>query len=156
MKHGPFIKRGYAPLASSACGVIAWRGEHLPDMWMWNGQYSVYKGGILHIQTVKVTTLKDAALRFWRDGWVPVRPMDDALLRRMEAELRGHRGLKAAGACLPDAPFLRKPDPIPEEYLGPEMRAYLGLPRLAAQGDGFEREGAIPEETLDAFRRRRV
>lgn len=144
------------PLAYCACGVVAWQGEYLPDLWMWNGQYNVYKGGVRHIQTVKVTTLKEAALRYWRDGWVPVRPVDDAFLRRMEAALRGHRGLGAEGVCLPDEPFLREPEPIPEEYLSQEMRVYLRMPRLAAQGGRLVREGEIPEETLNEFRRRRV
>lgn len=97
----------------------------MPDFWMWNRQFSVYDNGARFIQTVQVSDLTQAALRYWKDGWVPIRPVDDMFLRRMEAALRRHKGLKQAGQTFPDRPFLRPPERIPDEYLGPEARRYL-------------------------------
>src|SRR3989304_7325265 len=107
--HGSVARKGYIPLAVSPLGGISWRGERLTDFWMWNRQYTVYRGGTRHIQTVMVTELKEAALRYWRDRWVPIRPVDEDFLRRMEEALRAHQGLKAEGVRLPDGPFLRLP-----------------------------------------------
>ncbi len=120
-----FIKRGYTPLACNGLAGIAWEGEFLADFWMWNRQFSVDDNGARFIQTVQVTDLTQAALRYWKDGWVPIKPVDDAFLRRMEAALRRHKGLKRPGQTLPDTPFLRLPDRIPDEYIGPEVRCYL-------------------------------
>ncbi len=124
-----FLKKGYIPLSLNSLAGIAWQGELIRDFWMWNRQYTEYKGGIKYIQTVKVSDLKEAAVRFWRDGWVPLKPVSDGLLRRMEAALREHRGIKKEGIKFPDRNFLETPAPIPEEHLGPEVRAYLGLGR---------------------------
>lgn len=123
-----FIKRGYTPLACNGLAGIAWEGEPLPDFWMWNQQFSVDDNGASAIQTVQVTDLTQAALRYWKDGWVPIKPVDDRFLRRMEAALRKHKGLKREGRALPDTPFLRPPDEIPDEYLSATVRRYLRLP----------------------------
>lgn len=123
-----FIKRGYTPLACNGLAGIAWEGEFLPDFWMWNRQFSVDADNGSVIQTVQVTDLTQAALRYWKDGWVPIKPVDDTFLRRMEAALRKHKGLKRDGQALPDTPFLRPPDGIPDEYLGAEVRRCLGMP----------------------------
>lgn len=148
-----FLKRGYTPLACNNYAAIAWQGEYLSDMWMWNGQFTGYKGGVKHIQTVKVTDLKEAAVRFWRDGWTPVKPVDDLMLRRMEEALRSHKGLKAEGVIFPDDAFLKTPESVPVEYLGPEIRVYLGLPDSGAAAT--EREDALTPEQLEEFRRSR-
>ena len=115
-------------MAAGPNSAISWRGEFLHDFWMWNGLFNEYRGGVRHIQTVKIEELKEAAIRYWRDGWVPIRPVDEGLLRRMEAALRVHQGLKRAGIKFPETAFLKPPEPFPEEFLGPEVRQYLGLP----------------------------
>ncbi|MBI5810364.1 MAG: hypothetical protein HZB21_04155 [Deltaproteobacteria bacterium] len=92
---------------------------------MWNGQFTERMGEIRHIQTVKVTELKEAAIRLWRDGWVPIKPVHEDILRRMERALRRHKGLKGQGIIFPDTPFLEAPEPIDEKFFGPEVRAYL-------------------------------
>lgn len=114
-------------MACNRYAGIAWHGEYLRDFWMWNGQYIEYKNGIKYIQTVKVDTLKEAALKYWRDGWVPVKEIDEHFLRRLEQSLREHPGLKKEGVRFPDTPFLKAPEKIPLKHLGPEVRAYLGL-----------------------------
>lgn len=148
-----FLKRGYTPLVCGNYAAIAWQGEYLPDMWMWNGQYTEYRGGVRHIQTVKVSDLKEAAVRFWRDGWIPVKPLGEPMLRRMEVALRNHKGIKAEGVDFPDGAFLKASAAIPVEYLGPEIRAYLGLAGSGAKP--LEREDGIPAEQLEEFRRSR-
>lgn len=122
-----FLKRGYIPLACNGYAGIAWQGDLLRDFWMWNGQFTEYAGGIKYIQTVKVTDLKEAALRYWRDGWVPVKPVDEDFLRRMENALREHKGLKGDGVRFSDRPFLTMPEAISIQFLGPEVKAYLGI-----------------------------
>lgn len=117
-----FNKKGYFPLALNRYAGIAWQGEYLKDFWMWNRQFNEEKGNRRHIQTVRVTELKDAALRFWRDGWIPVKPIDEGMLRRMEQALRCHRGLKAEGVRFPDTDFLKMPEEIPECHYGHEIR----------------------------------
>ncbi|MBI5562751.1 MAG: hypothetical protein HY894_07885 [Deltaproteobacteria bacterium] len=145
-----YMERGYTPLACNGYGGVAWQGEYVGDLWMWNGQYARYKGGVRHIQTVKVTDLKTAALRYWRDGWAPLRPFSKETLGRMEEALRNHRGLAAEGVKFPDHGFLKASEPIPEELFGPEVRALLGLP---ADGQGpLEREDAPTERGLAVFR----
>lgn len=106
-----FMKRGYTPLALNRYAAVAWRGERLPDFWMWNRQY-IETGAGMAVQTVMVTDLSEAALRYWRDRWVPLE-WDDGLLGRMEEALRAHKGLKAEGVSFPDAGFLPKPEPLP-------------------------------------------
>jgi hypothetical protein len=46
----------------------------------------------------------------------------------MEDCLRAHRGLRDAGVTFPPGEFLTMPEPIPDESLGDEVRAYMGLP----------------------------
>ncbi|MBI5826702.1 MAG: hypothetical protein HZB84_09695 [Deltaproteobacteria bacterium] len=148
-----FLKRGYVPLACNQYAGVAWRGEYLKDFWMWNRQYAEYSGGVKYIQTIKVTDLKEAAFRYWRDGWVPLKPVDEGLLRMMEKALRGHRGLKKNGVKLPDNDFLKMPEEIPEKYLGPEVRRHLGL------NDGhavtLQREDELSGESLEAYKKTR-
>jgi hypothetical protein len=120
---------------------------------MWNGQVTEYEGGVKRVQTVKVTELKEAALRYWRDGWVPLRQADDELLRRMEASLRVNRGLKREGVTFPDGEFLRRKESVPEELMGPEVRAYLGIE--GGSEERLERAGEILPAVLDSFRQTR-
>jgi hypothetical protein len=148
-----FMRRGYVPLACNRYAGIAWQGEYVPDLWMWNRQYTEYRGGVRHIQTVKVNDLKDAALRYWRDGWVPLKPVDGKLLRRMEEALRRHRGLKQEGVRFPDTPFLDAPEEIPLRHLGPETREFLGLKK--ARSKRLERRDELPAVVLESYRRTR-
>ncbi len=113
---------------------IAWQGEHLKDFWMWNRQFNGRKGDIRHIQTVRVAELKEAALRYWRDGWIPIKPVDEGMLRRMEQALRLHRGLNAEGVRFPDAHFLKMPEEIPGCHYSPEVKELLGFKRDKAEG----------------------
>lgn len=103
-----FLDKGYVPIACNSSAGIAWQGEHLDDFWMWNRQYMEDQSGRRTMQTVKVSTVKEAALRCWKDRWVAVKPIDEILLRRMEAALRGHRGLKSEGIIFPEGPFLKE------------------------------------------------
>ncbi|MFQ5354609.1 MAG: hypothetical protein ACE5DR_06645 [Thermodesulfobacteriota bacterium] len=121
------VKKGFYSLASDVRGGIAWQGELLRDFWMWNRQYREYSGGVRLIQSVRVTDLKEAALRYWRDKWVPLKPPSDDLLRRMEDCLRKHQGLKDAGIIFPDTAFLNSTEAIPEGAMGAEVRKHLGL-----------------------------
>ncbi|MFQ5737117.1 MAG: hypothetical protein ACE5GY_09715 [Thermodesulfobacteriota bacterium] len=148
-----FLRRGFTPLACNRYAGIAWQGEYVKDLWMWNRQLTEYRGGIKRIQTVRVTELKEAALRYWRDRWVPLRPVNEDFLRRMEAALRANRGLKRDGVCLPEGEFLRMLEPIPEEFMGPEVRAYLGMKELA--GETLVREDAAPKEAVESYRQTR-
>lgn len=116
-----FTRKGYVPLAVNEYGGIGWQGEGLDDFWMWNRQYIESEDGRRLLQTVKVTELKEAAMRYWRDGWLPVRPIGEDLLRRMEDTLRGHRGLRLAGVSFPEGSFLKQPEPVPAEHLPPEL-----------------------------------
>jgi len=147
-----FSKKGYIPLACSRHAGVAWQGESLGEFWMWNRQFTEYEGGIKRIQTVKVTELKEAALRYWRDKWVPVRPIDEALLRRMENTLRRHRGLMAQGVTFPDGQFLSMPEPIPQENLGPELRKMLGLPEDKSAA-GLKRKGEPSGKVLEGYKK---
>lgn len=122
------VKKGYIPLSCDMRGGISWQGEYLPDFWMWNRQFTEHGGGAKYIQTVRVTELKEAALRLWRDKWIPLKPIDEDLLRRMEEALRRHKGLRNRGEVFPDTPFLEMPDPIDEKFCGPEVKAYLKIP----------------------------
>lgn len=105
------IKKGYTPLALNKYAALSWQGEFLKDFWMWNRQFMDTAAG-KKIQTVRVTDLKEAALRVWRDRWVPL-VWDEALLKRMEGALRNHKGLKAAGLSFPDTRFLPEPEALP-------------------------------------------
>lgn len=146
-----FLKRGYIPLSLNKLAGIAWQGELLQDFWMWNRQFTEYKGGIKYIQTVKVTELKEAAIRYWRDGWVPLKPASDGFLRRMEAALRGHQGLKKEGIKFPDKAFLETPAPISEEHMGPEVKDYLGMRR----GRMRKLKRKEPQGAIEAYRRKK-
>lgn len=148
-----FLDRGYIPLACNRYAGVAWQGEYLKDFWMWNSQLTHYEGGVRLIQTVKVSELKEAALRYWRDGWVPLKPVDSAFLRRMEGALRAHRGLKKEGIDFPDTPFLKMPEPIPVEFFGAEVRAYLGL--KADDNVELKPQNAISTDALESYRKTR-
>jgi hypothetical protein len=137
------LKKGYIPLACDRYAAVAWQGEYLPDFWMWNGKFTEYEGGIKHIRTAKVGELKEAALHYWQDKWVPLRQVDEGFLRRMERALREHQGLKREGVKFPDGQFLKAQEEIPEEYLGPEVRQYLGLPEVKT-------EKLVPERKVSA------
>ncbi|MBE7415997.1 MAG: hypothetical protein HS130_12585 [Deltaproteobacteria bacterium] len=101
------------PIAFNGYASIAWQGEQTKDLWMWTGQYIQGPGGERSMQTVRVRELKEAALRYWRDGWVPLK-WDQGLLERMESALREHRGLKAAGVSFPGGRFLPEPKELPD------------------------------------------
>ena len=120
---GAFVRKGYMPLAMNEYGGISWQGERIDELWMWNRQFNVLEDGTRTIQTARVTELKEAALRYWRDGWVPVGPVDDGLLRRMEDALRSHQGLRRAGVNFPEGRFLAPPEEIPEELMPADLRS---------------------------------
>ncbi len=130
------LKKGYVPLRGDNLAAIGWQSEHLKDFWMWTRRFMENDDGTRRIRTVKVTELKDAAIHYWRHGWVPLKPVDDALLRRMERVLREHRGLKREGVRFPDTPFLERPGPIPEEFLGQAEREFLGLDKKTLKRTG--------------------
>src|SRR4030067_1172251 len=102
------LKKGFTPLAANRFAAVSWQGEPLSEFWMWNGQITHGKQGP-SIQTVKVTDLKEAAIRCWRDKWVPLR-WDSAFVRRMVASLRAHSGMYKQGMGFPEAPF--RPPPV--------------------------------------------
>lgn len=122
-----FLKRGYIPLTCNRYAGVAWQGECLRDFWMWNRQYNADGNGKKYVQTVLVTELKEAALRYWRDGWVPLKKIDAEFLKRMENALREHGGLKRQGVSFPGMPFLEMPGDVPLECLSPEVKSYLGI-----------------------------
>ncbi|MBW7957852.1 MAG: hypothetical protein H3C68_08180 [Deltaproteobacteria bacterium] len=110
---GALKEKGYITIAFSNHASIAWQGEHIKDLWMWTGQYVNGSGGKRSLQTVRVRELKEAALKYWKDGWVPLK-LDSGLLLRMEGALRQHKGLKAAGVSFPEGRFLPEPSEIPD------------------------------------------
>ncbi len=112
------IRKGYIPIACDMRGAISWKGEYLHNFWMWNRQHMESKDGKRLIQTIRVTELKEAALKYWRDKWVPVEPIDEEFLRRMEQALRDHRGLKRQGVKFPEGAFLEMPEPIEDMLAG--------------------------------------
>jgi len=120
---GTLLKKGFTPLAANSFAAVSWQGETLGEFWMWNGQVMKGPAGTV-IQTVKVSDLREASLRCWRDCWVPLK-WDRELLRRMEASLRVHRGLKAQGVVFPDGPFLADPREIPAEYIDDGLRRLM-------------------------------
>ncbi len=144
------VRKGYTPLAAARDIGIGWQGERLYDFWMWNGKYSEYEGGIKFIRTVKVNDLKEAALHFWRDGWVPLLPISDSLLRRMESALREHKGLSSQGLRVPDGEFLKKPEAIPKEEMGPDVRKLMSLPEIDT--DGLRPKMELSEAMLKSYR----
>lgn len=117
------MKKGFTPLAANKYAALSWQGEPLSDFWMWNTQVTEGRAG-RSLQTVKVSDLKEASVRVWRDKWVPLK-WDSSLLRRMEESLRGHTGLKKQGVVFPDTPFLPDPKPLPADCLTPEIEEYL-------------------------------
>ncbi|MCC6502309.1 MAG: hypothetical protein IT362_04125 [Deltaproteobacteria bacterium] len=117
------LKKGFTPIVANRYAAVSWQGEALRDFWMWNGQVSVGPRG-RSIQTVKVSDLKEASVRLWRDRWVPLR-WDRALLRRMEESLRRHAGLKKQGVVFPDTPFLPDPATIPSDCVTPEIEEFM-------------------------------
>lgn len=128
------LKKGFRPLAANKFAAISWQGEELRDFWMWNGQL-MYGAEGQFIQTVRISDLREAAVRYWRDGWTPLR-WEDSLLRRMEESLRGHRGLKAQGVSFPEGHFLERPENIPDEYLT------SGLKKLISGGANERESGS--------------
>lgn len=135
------LQKGYIPLAATELTGIGWQGELVEDFWMWNRKFNEFEGGIKHIRTVKVAELKEAAIHYWRDGWIPLRPLSNKTLRRMEAVLRAHPGLK--GVQIPEGEFLEKAANIPLDYIGPEVRVFLDLPL------GPELGNLVPKEKVD-------
>lgn len=109
------MKRGFIPIACNKYGWIAWQGVPVKDLWMWNGRFTDGKDGKKIRQTIRVSTVKDAAMRCWRDGWVPVKPVDGDFLRLMEDALRTHPGLKRQGVKFPEGEFLKPCHDIPAE-----------------------------------------
>ncbi len=137
------IRRGYIPLGGDGYGCIGWQGEYLDGFWMWNRRFYLSSDGKRYIRTVKVRELREVAVHYWRDGWIPLKRIDDRFLRRMEEALRGHRGLKRMGVVFPDGPFLEPPEPIPPEFIGPEVREYLER-HGGHEGEKGCRKGGIP------------
>jgi len=144
-------KKGFYPLASDVRGGIAWQGELVRDFWMWNRQYTEYSGGVRLIQTVRLTDLKEAAIRYWRDKWIPLKSPSSDLLRRMEDCLRAHQGLRDAGITFPSTDFLAPLEAIPEELMGAEVRKYLGL--SLGKTKGLVPEVRLNKKVMDAFKR---
>jgi len=118
---------------------------------MWNRQYTEYSGGVRLIQTVRLTDLKEAALRYWRDKWVPLKQPSPELLRRMEDCLRAHRGLRDAGVTFQEGSFLLPTEPIPEELMGSEVREHLGLG--AGKVKGLIPEARLNKKVIAAFKK---
>ena len=148
-----FLDKGYIPLACNRYAGVAWQGEYLADFWMWNTQLTQCEGGNKRIQTVKVNELKEAAIRYWRDGWVPLKPVDEDFLRRMEGALRTHRGLKKEGVNFPDGPFLKMPEPIPVEFLDAESKNYIGLKEV--EKTEIKPQNSKSEDALESFNKDR-
>lgn len=145
------LKKGYVPLAVNSYGGISWQGAVLKNFWMWNRQYNEYEGGIKHIQTVKVTELSDAAIRYWRDKWVPVAPIDETLLRRMESSLRSTQARAIKERPLPPDEFLDFHEAIPVKYLGPEVRELLGMKRLKSTKLVLKK--SLPSHVIESYKR---
>ena len=148
-----FLDKGYIPLACNRYAGVAWQGEYLADFWMWNTQFTYYEKGCKRIQTVKVGELKEAALRYWRDGWVPLKPVGTEFLRRMEGALRAHRGLKKEGVNFPEEQFLKMPEPIPVEFMGPGVMAYLGM-KTSGEAE-LKPRNELPKDVLESFKKNR-
>lgn len=110
---GALKEKGYMPIAYNGYASIAWQGELANDLWMWTGQYIQGPAGRMSLQTVRIRELKEAALRYWRDGWVPLK-WDQGLFQKMEYALREHKGLKAAGVSFPEGRFLPDPKELPD------------------------------------------
>jgi hypothetical protein len=67
---GTLLKKGFTPLAANRLAAVSWQGEYLGEFWMWNGQLN--KGGRSQsVQTVKVSDLREAAIRCWRGRSIP-------------------------------------------------------------------------------------
>ncbi len=145
------LEKGYIPLAATELAGIGWQGELLEDFWMWNRKFNEFEGGIKHIRTVKVRELKEAALHYWRDGWIPLRPVSNEMLRKMEVVLRAHPGLKGKGVDIPEGEFLEKAKNIPLDYIGPQLRAFLDLPEGPALGPLVPKE-KVDREILASFK----
>ena len=121
------MKKGYVPLADDGKGAIGWQGEYLKDFWMWTRKFDEYKGGVKHIKTVQVKTVKEAAEHYFKDKWLPIKPIEESFLRKMEKTLREHVGFKKEGQRFPGTDFLAMPEKIPTKYLPNSVRLILGL-----------------------------
>jgi hypothetical protein len=64
--------------------------------------------------------------------------------------LKSHKGLARDGVNFPDSRFLTLPEAIPEAYFGPEVRAYLGLPKNKSKR--LVRELKVPKKVIDAYK----
>jgi hypothetical protein len=109
-------KKGYIPIGNNGVGFF--QGTYLKDFWMWTGKTTKFEDGTEQIKTVRVKDLKEAALHYYRDKWIPVEPITDDMLRAMEVELRAHQGLKREGVDLLDTEFLELRT-IPGDYIMP-------------------------------------
>lgn len=109
-------KKGYIPIGNNGVGFF--QGTHLKDFWMWTGKTTKFDDGTEQVKTVQVKDLKEAALHYYRDKWIPVESITDEMLRAMEVELRAHQGLKREGVDIPNGDFLESRT-IPSDYIMP-------------------------------------
>ena len=112
-------QKGYFPMTVAGGIVTSHQGAVLKDFHMWTRKLYEYEDGTKQIRTAQVIELKEAALHYWRDGWVPTKPIEEDLLRLFENELRNHGGLKREGYNFSDSSFLEMPAEIPAEYALP-------------------------------------
>lgn len=104
--------KGYMPLAGNDFAAIGLEGRALKDFWMFTNRTIEDGSGNKIKQSVRVSSLKEAALHYWRDRWVPVKAIDEDFLIDMEEELRSHRGLKKEGVQFPEVEFLKMPEAL--------------------------------------------
>lgn len=120
-------EKGFIPLLSDNLIGIGWEGTSLDNFWMWNRQYMKNEEGNKELKIVKVGNLKDAALHFWRDNWVPIERISDGLLREMENSLRNNIGLKKKGIVFPNDEFLERPKKIDKKLMSKEVKEKLNV-----------------------------
>ena len=135
--------KGFTCLGDSGTGAsYFFQGRYIKDFWMWTRKLTEYTDGSVSIRTVKVTDLREAALHYWRDKWVPIKPITHEVLRAMEAELRMHVGLQKEGVQFPNGEFLEYAF-VPEDYLAPQDLT------------GKKRVGEIDSDIIDSFRKQK-
>ena len=115
-------------------------GEQLKDFWMWTRKVTEYKDGTKQFKTVKVVLLREAAFHFWKDGWMPMEPITEEFLRKMEQALRSHPGLQMQNVQFPNGEFLEMPQALPEGIVMPGVKI------------NSTPIGALNPEELDAVR----
>lgn len=120
-------EKGYIPLAADNMIGIGWEGTSIENLWMWNRQYVKNAEGKKELKIVKVENLKDAALHFWRDNWVPIERISDVFLREMENSLRNNMGLKKKGIIFPSETFLDRPAKIDKKLMSKEVIEKLNI-----------------------------